>query len=97
AIDRLEALGDVPRLDDRVQRIGPEVRVPVRVDVAHGAREDRRLLEDGRAGRRVDVPRGADADLAVAGPVDHVLAPQLELEADLDVEVRRVRLDHERR
>ena len=52
-----------------VVRVEPVVRVPVRVDVAHRARDlPRRLVEDVAAGRRVEVARARRAGSSRCAP-----------------------------
>lgn len=78
---------NVSRDDDRVERVGVNVRIAVDVDVALGAIERRRYLEQRDAGIGRHVAGSAFRDLAVVGAVRERRHPALQVQPGGDEQV----------
>ena len=68
--DALQAGQNIPRDDHNVERIGPDVRIAVHVDVALGPRQVRGDIEERHALVGGDVSRPAFDDLGIVGLIE---------------------------
>jgi len=90
---REDVAGDL----DRVERLGPDVRVTKHMDVALGAGEARGDVEEWDAGVRRHVSRSTLIDLRIVRLVEQRGDPELEIEAGSDEEVCARQRRHEAR